>query len=100
MGRSAQKCPSSILKAWRGDYRRNGGKAYTDAVTQILSKNAQAKKLTIVKPSGPEFDKLVANSKKTVHSWWINKTKNGQEVYNKAVKFLADIRKRIIRNTS
>ena len=43
---------------------RNGGKAYTDAVTQILSKNAQAKKLTIVKLSGPEFDKLVANSKK------------------------------------
>ena len=44
MGRSAQKCPSSILKAWRETIARNGGKAYTDAVTQILSKNAQAEK--------------------------------------------------------
>ena len=84
---------AAFLKHGGETIAQNGGKAYTDAVTQILSKNAQAKKLTIVKPSGPEFDKLVANSKKTVHSWWIKKTKNGQEVYNKAVKFLADIRK-------
>ena len=83
---------ASFLKQGGETIARAGGKAYTDAVTDILANNAQAKKLTIVKPSGAAFDKLVADSKVSVHKWWIGKTPNGQAVYDKAVKILADIR--------
>ena len=85
---------ASFLKQGGETIARAGGKAYTDAVTDILANNAQAKKLTIVKPSGAAFDKLVADSKVSVHKWWIGKTPNGQAVYDKAVKILADIRKK------
>ncbi len=84
---------TSFLKQGGETVARTGGKAYTDAVANILANNAQAKKLTIVKPSGAAFDKLVAESKVSVHKWWIEKTPNGQVVYDKAVKILADLRK-------
>ena len=84
---------ASFLKQGGETIARAGGKAYTDAVADILANNAQAKKLTIVKPSGAALDKLVADSKVSVHKWWIGKTPNGQAVYDKAVKILADIRK-------
>jgi TRAP-type C4-dicarboxylate transport system substrate-binding protein len=72
---------------------RNGGAAYGDATLNIIKTNAQAKKLTIVKPSGDEFNRLVKDAKVNVHKWWINKTKNGQAVYDKALEIIADVRK-------
>jgi TRAP-type C4-dicarboxylate transport system substrate-binding protein len=84
---------ASFLKQGGETVARTGGKAYTDAVTNIRANDAQAKKLTIVKPSGADFDKLVADSKVSVHKWWVEKTSNGQVVYDKAVKILANIRK-------
>jgi len=84
---------ASFLKQGGETVARTGGKAYTDAVTNIRANDAQAKKLTIVKPSGADFDKLVADSKVSVHKWWVEKTSNGQVVYDQAVKILADLRK-------
>ncbi|MDP6926145.1 MAG: C4-dicarboxylate ABC transporter substrate-binding protein, partial [Rhodospirillales bacterium] len=70
-----------------------GGAAYSGATQKIIKANPQAQKLTVVKPSGAAFDKLAKDSKISVHSWWIKKTKNGQAVYNKAVEIIADVRK-------
>ena len=84
----------AFLKEGGDKIALGGGKAYKDAVADILGNNADAKKLTIVKPSGGAFDKLVAESKVSVHKWWIDKTPNGQAVYDKAQKILADIRKK------
>lgn len=84
---------AAFLKAGGENISRAGGAAYLNATNKILSSNAQAKKLIIVKPSGAEFDKLAKQSKAKVHSWWIKKTKNGQAVYDKAVKIIADVRK-------
>ncbi len=70
-----------------------GGAAYSGATQKIIKSNPQAQKLTVVKPSGAAFDKLAKESKASVHSWWIKKTKNGQAVYDKAVQIIADVRK-------
>ena len=67
--------------------------AYGDATLNIIKSNAQAKKLTIVKPGGAAFVKLVKDAKVNVHKWWINKTKNGQAVYDKAIEIITDVRK-------
>ena len=44
-------------------------------------------------PNKAELDKVIALSKATVHKWWIEKTKNGQAVYDKALSIIADVRK-------
>jgi len=84
---------AAFLKHGSENIARNGGAAYGDATLKIIKSNPQAKKLTIVKPSGAEFNKTVKDAKASVHKWWINKTKNGQAVYDKAVKIIADVRK-------
>ena len=84
---------ASFLKQGSEKIARAGGAAYSGATQQIIKSNAQAKKLVIVKPSGAEFDKLAKQSKQSVHSWWIKKTKNGQAAYDKALEIIADVRK-------
>jgi TRAP-type C4-dicarboxylate transport system substrate-binding protein len=84
---------AAFLKAGGEKISRAGGAAYGNATKKIISSNAQAKKLIIVKPSGAEFEKMVKQARKSVHSWWIKKTKNGQAVYDKTLKILADVRK-------
>jgi TRAP-type C4-dicarboxylate transport system substrate-binding protein len=83
----------AFMKHGSEKFARNGGAAYGDATLNIIKTNAQAKKLTIVKPSGDEFNRLVKDAKVNVHKWWINKTKNGQAVYDKALEIIADVRK-------
>ena len=84
---------TAFLKHGGEKIARNGGAAYGDATLKIIKSNPQAKKLTIVKPSGAEFDNIAKNAKVSVHKWWINKTKNGQAVYDEAVKIIANVRK-------
>ena len=84
---------AAFLKHGSESIARNGGAAYGDATLNIIKSNAQAKKLTIVKPSGAAFVKLVKDAKVNVHKWWINKTKNGQAVYDKAIEIITDVRK-------
>ncbi len=84
---------AAFLKHGGEKIARNGGAAYGDATLKIIKSNPQAKKLTVVKPSGAEFAKIAKDAKVSVHKWWINKTKNGQAVYDKAVKIIAGVRK-------
>tara|TARA_B100000315_G_C14511781_1_gene557311 strand:+ start:273 stop:1280 length:1008 start_codon:yes stop_codon:yes gene_type:complete len=84
---------AAFMKAGGEKIARAGGAVYGNATRNIISSNAQAKKLIVVKPSGAAFDKMVSDARKDVHSWWIKKTKNGQAVYDKAIKIIADVRK-------
>lgn len=84
---------ASFLKHGGEKIARAGGAAYSGATHKIIKANPLAKKLVVVKPSGAELDKIVGEARKTVHSWWIKKTKNGQAVYDKAQKIIADVRK-------
>jgi len=84
---------TAFMKAGGEKIARAGGAAYGNATKKIRATNAQAKKLIVVKPSGAEFDKMVKQAKGSVHNWWIKKTKNGQAVYDKTLKILADVRK-------
>ena len=83
----------AFMKAGGEMIARDGGASYIKATKSILSSNKEAQKLTIVTPSEAELAKIVSEAKSSVHSWWINKTENGQAIYDKTQEILADIRK-------
>lgn len=71
---------------------RAGGVAYIAASDRtIKSKAAQTIKPFV--PSKAELDSVKAQAIAKVHKWWIDKTPNGQVVYNKAQQIIADVRK-------
>ena len=70
-----------------------GGAAYKAASDKIISSNPQAQKIAKFMPPKSELDAVIANAKAKVHTWWINKTPNGQAVYNKAQEFIQSVRK-------
>jgi TRAP-type C4-dicarboxylate transport system substrate-binding protein len=84
---------AAFMKAGGEQISRAGGAAYSRATKSIRSSNKQAQKLIVVKPSAAELKKITATAKKSVHDWWIKKTKNGQAVYDKTLSILANVRK-------
>ncbi|MBT3553465.1 MAG: TRAP transporter substrate-binding protein DctP [Rhodospirillaceae bacterium] len=87
------KAKASFSKHGGETIARAGGQAYKAASDKIIGSNPQAQKIDKFVPNKAELDKVIALSKATVHKWWIEKTKNGQAVYDKALSIIADVRK-------
>ena len=83
----------SLIKQGGNKIVRDGAVAYTSATTKIIETNPEAKKITVVKPSGPAFDAAAEKANAAVRKWWIEKTANGQAVYDKALEIIAKARK-------
>jgi TRAP-type C4-dicarboxylate transport system substrate-binding protein len=70
-----------------------GGKNYMAASEKIKTSNPQAQEIARFVPPRAELDRISAEARKQVHKWWIDKTPNGQAIYDKTQEIIASVRK-------
>ncbi len=86
------KAKASFNKHGGEKMARAGGKNYGAASDGIQTKNKQALKIAIYVPNQAELAKVKAAAQAKVHQWWIQKTPNGQAIYDKAKEIIAAVR--------